>query len=145
MNGNPKDTSGNRYNGIAQRGATLTSDRFGQAKKAYHFDGTANGYIEVSHTRFISGNAISVSFWFTTAASGFSGYFIMSNDFAIYYDSNLSEIRFYIYTYENSMNSAAVRITENTWTHIVGTYDGTDIMIYTNGVVRAITHWPGTM
>lgn len=38
FNGNAKDESGNKYDGIVH-GATLTEDRFGNQKQAYKFDG----------------------------------------------------------------------------------------------------------
>ncbi|HEY4798059.1 MAG TPA: LamG domain-containing protein, partial [Bacteroidia bacterium] len=41
LSGNANDLSGNGYNGIVN-GATLTSDRFGNANNAYNFDGSSS-------------------------------------------------------------------------------------------------------
>ena len=46
FNGNANDESGNGNNGTVH-GATLTTDRFGNANKAYYFNGV-NSFIEVS-------------------------------------------------------------------------------------------------
>jgi hypothetical protein len=48
FNGNASDESGNGNNGTVN-GATLTTDRFGVANKAYNFDGT-NNYISLAGT-----------------------------------------------------------------------------------------------
>ena len=48
FNGNTNDESGNGHNGIVNgTGATLTNDRFGNANKAYSFNGTGS-YIRVN-------------------------------------------------------------------------------------------------
>ncbi|MCK9212400.1 MAG: carboxypeptidase regulatory-like domain-containing protein [Ignavibacteriaceae bacterium] len=62
FNGNANDESGNGNNGTVN-GATLSSDRFGNANKAYSFNGTSN-YIEVLDNptlRFT--NSFSISLW----------------------------------------------------------------------------------
>jgi len=48
FNGNANDASGNGYNGTVN-GATLTTDRFGVANKAYSFNGSTN-YITLNST-----------------------------------------------------------------------------------------------
>ena len=59
FNGNANDESGNGNNGTVN-GATLTSDRFGNADKAYSFDGL-NDYGILNTTL---PNSFSISFWF---------------------------------------------------------------------------------
>jgi hypothetical protein len=41
--------------------------------------------------------------------------------------------------------SDANAILKNTWTHVAGTYDGTDIKIYINGVLKKTTNYPGAL
>ena len=48
MDGNASDISGNGHHGVVN-GATLSTDRNGNANKAYSFDGT-NDYIEPRDT-----------------------------------------------------------------------------------------------
>ncbi len=59
FNGNANDESGNGNNGTVN-GATLTTDRFGNAKKAYSFDGISN-YIDLINTNYTD---FSISGWF---------------------------------------------------------------------------------
>jgi hypothetical protein len=65
FNGNANDESGNGNNGTVN-GATLTTDRFGLANKAYSFDGV-DDYIEVANNSSVTliGN-MSMSAWVKT-------------------------------------------------------------------------------
>ena len=51
LNGNSNDSSGNGNNGTVY-GATLTTDRFGNANSANSFNGT-NNYIEIPNSTSI--------------------------------------------------------------------------------------------
>ncbi len=59
--GNANDASGNANNG-AVNGATLTTDRFGNANSAYSFDGV-DDYIMTSFQGVLGNNARTISFW----------------------------------------------------------------------------------
>ncbi|MFM2266326.1 MAG: hypothetical protein RLZ77_1746, partial [Bacteroidota bacterium] len=59
FNGNANDESGNAHNGT-NNGATLTSDRFGNANSAYNFDGF-NDFIQLQIPSL--DNSISIGFW----------------------------------------------------------------------------------
>jgi hypothetical protein len=61
FNGNANDESGNGNNGTVN-GATLTSDRFGNANKAYSFDGI-NDFISYTQTPISSIDSVTLSFW----------------------------------------------------------------------------------
>lgn len=61
FNGNANDQSGNGNNGTVN-GATLTTDRFGNANSAYSFDGV-NDYIRCLNVGAIGNSSRSVSFW----------------------------------------------------------------------------------
>jgi hypothetical protein len=64
FNGNANDESGNGHNGIVNgTGATLTNDRFGNANKAYSFNGTGS-YIRVNvNTADWFYNDFSIAVW----------------------------------------------------------------------------------
>jgi hypothetical protein len=62
FNGNANDESGNGNNGTVN-GATLTTDRFGNASKAYSFDGNDDWILIPNSSSFDFIN-LSVSFWF---------------------------------------------------------------------------------
>ena len=63
--GNANDASGNGNNGTVN-GATLTTDRFGNANSAYSFDGV-NDRISISHNQALSPSIVTVSLWFNAS------------------------------------------------------------------------------
>jgi hypothetical protein len=67
FNGNANDESGNGNNGTVN-GATLTVDRFGNANKAYSFNGVSNEIV-VPHDVTLNSLPISISLWFRTSIS----------------------------------------------------------------------------
>jgi hypothetical protein len=79
FNGNANDESGNGNNGPVN-GATLTADRFGNANKAYSFDGTSSNITVNSSTslNIASGQSITVSCWLKhdLTATNINKYFI---------------------------------------------------------------------
>ena len=77
FNGNANDESGNGNNGTVH-GASLTTDRFGQENKAYHFDG--NDYISIpDDTSFtLATKPFALSLWITLDQIG--SYYIMGHD-----------------------------------------------------------------
>ena len=60
--GNANDLSGNGYNGTVN-GATLTTDRFGVANRAYSFDG--NDWIEINNNpnQNVGAGSFTLSCW----------------------------------------------------------------------------------
>lgn len=64
FNGNANDESGNGNNGTVN-GATLSSDRFGNANKAYSFDGISNEIL-VLHSNSLNILPLTISVWFKT-------------------------------------------------------------------------------
>jgi hypothetical protein len=64
FNGNANDESGNGNNGTVN-GATLTTDRFGNANKAYSFDGV-NDFIGTNLSGITGQNSRTISFWFNS-------------------------------------------------------------------------------
>jgi hypothetical protein len=65
FNGNANDESGNGNNGTVN-GATLTTDRFGNANKAYSFDGI-NDYINVLYSNSLHGSNGTINAWIKTS------------------------------------------------------------------------------
>jgi hypothetical protein len=64
FNGNANDESGNNNNGTVN-GATLTADRFGNAGKAYGFDGV-DDFIEIIHHPSLNLPNGTINLWFKT-------------------------------------------------------------------------------
>jgi uncharacterized protein YjdB/RPA family protein len=65
--GNANDSSGNSINGIVS-GASLTTDRFGNANAAYSLNGTTD-YIEIPYSPLFDNPTYSFSFWVKTPIS----------------------------------------------------------------------------
>lgn len=73
FNGNANDLSANGNNGTVS-GATLTTDRFGNANSAYYFNGTS-AYITVPNSTSLNPqNAISLCAWYYSADFTGDGY-----------------------------------------------------------------------
>jgi len=66
FNGNANDESGNGNNGTVN-GATLTTDRFGNANQAYGFDG--NDWISINDIGISGTTSRSISFWAKTIST----------------------------------------------------------------------------
>jgi len=65
FNGNAIDESANTNDGTVN-GATLTTDRFGNANKAYSFNGNSNEIL-IPHNNSLNALPISISVWFRTS------------------------------------------------------------------------------
>jgi hypothetical protein len=64
--GNANDESGNGNNGVVN-GATLTTDRFGNANAAYGYDGNSQ-FIEILNSPSLNPTSISISGWMNASA-----------------------------------------------------------------------------
>ncbi len=145
FNGNANDESGNGHNGTVN-GATLTTDRFGVANKAYDFNGISN-YIMLSKLSNL--NSISISAWELVPPND-KGVIVAQND-----PSNCTNVNFYLdfgYSTNNyisighnpNCSSAGVTTWSNSagnyysnWHHLVGVINqnGTS-KLYVDGVLK---------
>ena len=150
FNGNANDESGNGNNGTVN-GATLTSDRFGNANKAYSFNGTQN-YIEVpDQTTLRFNSSFSISLWFSFNSFNFnpsdiafiskalgSDYY---DSYEVYYDWHYRFSAAYCNTggcdEVDYFNTPSI----NNWYHIVSLFDkGSNTMkLYLNGILAVNT------
>jgi hypothetical protein len=144
FNGNANDESGNGYNGVVS-GASLTSDRFEQAGKAYNFtfNGSSSDKIQVAGTaglNYTSGG-FSISGWFR-----FSGTAGAGNNYPILSKHNCSEQSGYIVMLYNdkitfwlagaggySYLSTPESYTDGQWHQVVAVYDGSNRYIFIDG------------
>jgi hypothetical protein len=151
FNGNANDVSGQGNNGTVN-GATLTTDRFGNANSAYSFNGTSN-FIEVPDNNLLDvSNNFTISLWmkisdYAVALSsdpqstvlskpkpGFStGYCISA-----YYNLNNNK-----FSFNSVINSTQIYQTSNsapplnTWINVIYTYDGISSKLYKNRVLES--------
>jgi hypothetical protein len=144
FNGNANDESGNGKNGTVN-GATLTTDRFGVANKAYTFNGTTNNIYIANSILSFSPSSCSFSFWFNTSDNdacfmsdrspgiNYAKYQIMISNNLVSSNSYSSQCNT---TPANSIYTA------NTWSHatIVKDQNSLTERLYINGVLVSSTN-----
>lgn len=157
FNGNGNDISGNGNNGIINSPSLIT-DRFGVADKAYNFI-TATDNITVNNTNpTINNTQISVSLWVKlpfqynqsslalikngiTYTNGFNLY-IDQNDIA--YGTNNYLIGFVVGN-NTGIPFSSNQIEIGNWANIVASYNGSEIRIYLNGILKATQNFNQSM
>jgi hypothetical protein len=137
FNGNSNDESGNGNNGTVN-GATLTADRFGNANKAYSFNGSNNS-ITTSLTN-IPGNSYTISTWFNTATQ-------QINEIGLVVSRTTSNVSTGLYLFNNIQylqststcssfhyNSYVVNaLNDSNWHFYAATFNGSTFCIYVDG------------
>ncbi len=149
FNGNANDESGNGNNGTVN-GATLTTDRFGVANKAYSFDG--GDWIELNLLPAINNsNELAVSVWVKSTGTNsntncsvgcvqyyFSRGYDGGNGFNIFTNQGNTP---YFYGGVNGgfaggqgvQDPNLTSIPHTQWNHLLINYDGANIKFYVNG------------
>lgn len=137
FNDNLKDVLGNTPDGINYGGATFSNEL---NARSVTFNGTSQ-YVQFNRHTYRNGNNVSVSVWFKKSGSTGSGMFFIACDdfFLLTNDAGNAGMAISV----PSTNSAYGAISEDVWTHMVGTYDGTDIKVYINGELKEIKNHPG--
>lgn len=155
LNGNSNDYSGNGNNGTGYS-VSYAPGRLGQS---VYFDSYSD-YIEIPH---ISSNYITVSFWIKNVSISSSAVYAMLVHQDGYLRSGVRGWNFWAYdpapvgnnitirwNVFNASSSAeplfSISRTEfSKWNHIVGTFDGTNAIIYLNGVEKQRIALSGTI
>ena len=153
--GNANDESGNGNNGTVN-GAMLTEDRFGNAGKAYSFDGI-DDLISISDNSSLSFNRYSISFWFNVPAQVSGVPFISKgcdiNDYATGFRVYLNPGDYRI-TSDNWVNNdtlSRVYCTSDAsgllgnWIYVTTCYDGDSLSLFANGIRRDIKAQSGSL
>jgi hypothetical protein len=142
--GNANDESGNGNNGTVN-GATLTTDRFGNANKAYSFDGV-NDFVKVLDNDLLDlTQNLTLSAWISPNSvineqaiigkgkiSSQTGYSLLHN-VLIPKKTGISIQNQPIPASEAHINSSTLNL--NTWYQLVGTYNGSKLKLYVNGIL----------
>jgi hypothetical protein len=144
FNGNANDESGNNNNGTVN-GATLTSDRFGNANKAYYFNGNSLVTILNNATlNFQSSNGLSVSIWAERTSASLLGHLFgkrngcPGNTFQYQMGFNLSGSGIGWGGMNGASNSYVEYLPQfsiNQWINFIGTFNGNQWKIYQNGIL----------
>ncbi|TAE34049.1 MAG: LamG domain-containing protein [Cytophagales bacterium] len=139
FNGNANDESGNGRNGTAN-GATLTTDRFGVANKAYDFDG--NDWIQVAPSPTLQGNDFTLTAWIKPMPN--------NNQFNIIVGQTANETTqnaWYLglyeagtqvlgYTYQDNYVQTNITASNANWRQVVYSKTGTTARLFIDGVVQ---------
>jgi len=169
FNGNVNDGSGNGNNGSVH-GAVLTTDRHGNPNSAFDFDGVGN-YLEVPHSPSLQPpTELSVCAW-VRPASFYTG-ICQANDIVHkgvadheagcyvlrYTDNGISNDCFDINDldqhfdfwivfddYDRRVVRGTRRVMLNDWQFVVGTYDGSSMKLYVNGILDASFQTSGSL
>jgi hypothetical protein len=150
FNGNANDSSGNGHNGTVN-GTTLTTDRYGNANKAYNFDGYHEIVVPHSDALNIVGD-MTVSAWFNSygpplfrnnhtivTKRSSNPYLEVPYDLTINYQYGIPS------DYKKPMFVSAANnvvqyiqsvdtVINNTWNHIAYTISGSNIKMFLNDI-----------
>jgi gliding motility-associated-like protein len=130
--GNANDESGNGNNGSVN-GATLTTDRFGNANSAYSFDGV-NDYISANRNGL---NQFSISMWFKTSVNSLMSPFIDANNsnWELYLESQRPTFTNWIsilpQNYIQNISSTVINLSQ--WYNLICIFSSNNINLYLNG------------
>lgn len=151
FNGNANDETPNSNHGIIN-GAVLMEDRLGNIDSAYLFDGT-DDFIDLGTDNFSSADfsqGQSISVWFynynsETMTPGARLVDLEGRNGGIVF--NYNRVTYLIHT--NTQGTVPVVSIEQPssakWTHAVGTWDGTQMAIYIDGILQNIAPATGTL
>lgn len=144
FDGNTADSSGSS-NHLTNNGATLTTDRHGNANSAYQFDGSNDNMVK-STPSFVMGadSSFTISIWFNKANSTTNGFpfwhgLLQSQGGTgkFIYFMSCSNSGSGLKWGTNKQGSAwywtSSTYTANTWEHLVCVYDNKSMTLYQNG------------
>ena len=154
FSGNAEDLSGLNNHGTVN-GADLTINRFGGSNSAYYFNGTSDNIRVPNSANLNFTEAITVSFWMNPGAlyTDRESYPISHGNYENRWKFSITstkKIRWTIKTTASINNGikdldSPTAITTNQWYHVVGIYDGTNMLLYVNGALTSQTTFSGAI
>lgn len=146
FDGDAKDKSGHSAD-LTVTGATLVKDRNNNDNSAYSFNGTSDKM--TSSVDFGSATTYTVAAWIKTSESNLKFYL----NLVLHSSTDTDGEGLNMWTEQGEAglavslpgtNSASGALVADEWTHVAGTYDGTNIKFYVNGVLKNTTKWVGS-
>lgn len=140
--GNASDWSTNANHGVPSN-VSLTTNRFGRADAAYYFSGAPDSLIRVPNSPSLNlSNALTLAAWVNFDPEGvISTRILMKDTYDLAFsDAGLAERRpgFTVQTPSEYLLLTPQRITQaGKWHFIAGTYDGTAMRLFVDGVQAA--------
>jgi len=132
FNGNANDESGNGNNGTVN-GATLTTDRFGRANRAYSFDGTSS---RIEMGTWFNYQVFTISLWVDPGYSQVT--------YADIIENNHTESRSWVIQqngvitnqmYFGCLDTVSFVLAANSWQHLVAVKTANQQILYLNGLL----------
>ncbi len=155
LDGDATDASGNNLDGLISGTLSSTTDRFGNANGAMHFNGDVNNRIAVADHPLFRPTNVTLSAWVKMEGSGFQAFVgknfgtCIQNPWQLGFDGgNLSSWSFYD---ANNCNAYSVLqhspFPSNTWVHLVQVVDTDNDMhkLYMNGSLVASQAYTGSI
>ncbi len=131
------DDSGNGNVGVIERATWIT----GIAGSALEFDGEFDT-MYVNNTDILNSvNSVTIACWIKVNEATTQKSIVKTNGFKLFHEGDYIGLAISV----PATNNASGLITYDVWTQITGTYDGTDIKFYIDGVLMETKNWPGTM
>jgi len=144
FNGNTNDETGNGNNATyAGTGVSLTTDRFGEANKAFYFDGEVGSYIRIPADKFPTADR-TISFWFNADSFSngptpvsYGGNGCNSSCFLVLLNRPTNNA-YNVSGHCNDSNIASAYTSPPVaaWKHWVITINGSTQKIYINGILK---------
>ena len=132
------DESGNGNEGVINGVPTWVT---GVSGWALQLDGN-NDNVIVNNTDILeSVNALTIACWVKISYSTSFGYFIMASGFGLWQVGNETGLAIHLPLTDSAKGLTLI----DEWKQITGTYDGTDIKYYVDGVLVDTFNHPGTM
>ena len=151
FNTNADDGSGNGNDGkLSVSGVTLTCDRFNNADSAFRFNRTEAHINAGNNSSLQITGELTISAWIKRSIMGtFDAVVSKDNGSGRSYqlwisDSNKAHFTIFKSNGDSSAVSDAT-ILADTWYHLVGLHNGTDVLLYVNGVLQSTTNTGGTI
>ncbi len=143
FNSNANDESGNGNNGVVD-GATLTSDRFGDANSAYSFDGISN-IISVNDDILLRPTTYTICVWVKHDSTpnsyflfkGRAGVDIPGENYTYGFAMSTDSIFFGFEDNNGTDYSVTSTQVDTLWHFLVGSYDGAELKLYVDGSLVA--------
>ena len=158
MDGDWTDYSGNGNHGTANGGAAFSSDKV-VGTQAGSFDGV-NDYVSIpSNSLLTPASAITVEAWvkpndvatwhqvvtkrYSEGSDPYNSYILATNG-----AGNANKWSFSVSNGTGGSQVSAVDtdvLVPNVWTHLVGNYDGTNVKLYVNGLLKTVVSKTGAI
>ena len=147
MNGSADDVSGNGNNGVVT-GATLTTDKDGNADSAYYFDGVDDSIsLGTSLFGINESNEFTISAWINpddvlnTKSIVARGQY--NNPFLLQATGN--KVRAGLRTNNTYYQTTGIALSPNNWHHVVFSFKNGERRIYINGEIKASDAFTGAL